>query len=91
LSTASDGKSKPEDEKKLESVVEWKPVDCVHGAFKHGEKCEYDLVSEPLGVIRLPDTEQRVEEIVSRYHESSNIGEELTGNVEEDEEEVECA
>lgn len=47
--------------------------------------------SEPLGVIRLPDTEQRVEGIVSRYHESSNIGEELTGNVEEDEEEVECA
>jgi len=91
LSAASDRKSKPEDKKKLEGVVEWEPVDCIHSAFKNGEECEHYPVSEPLSVIRLPNTEECVKGIVSRYHKSSNIGEELTGNVEEDEEEVECA
>lgn len=47
--------------------------------------------SEPLCVISLADTEQRFEGIVSGYHKSSNIGKELTSDVEKDGEKVERA
>ena len=47
--------------------------------------------SEPLSVIGLADREQRVQGVVPRNHKSGDICKKLSGDVEEDEEEVECA
>lgn len=45
---------------------------------------------EPLGIVTLAGTEKRLEGVVCRNHESSEVGQELPTDVEEDEEEVEC-
>jgi hypothetical protein len=47
--------------------------------------------SEPLSIIRFANTEERFEGIVPWNHESGNICQELPSDVEENEEEVECA
>lgn len=47
--------------------------------------------SEPLGVIRLPGRKQRLEGVVGRKREAGSVDQELAGDVEEDEEEVEGA
>ena len=48
------------------------------------------MYREPLSVITLANTEQGFEGIVPRNHKSGNIGQELSANIEEDEEEVSC-
>lgn len=47
--------------------------------------------SQPLGVIDLAGAEESLERVVTGNDESSNVDEELSGNVEEDEEEVETS
>lgn len=49
-----------------------------------------DTYCKPLGIVTLAHTEQSLEGVVSRNHKSSKVGQELTTNVEEDEEEVGC-
>ena len=44
---------------------------------------------EPLGIIRLADGEDGLHGPVGREHEAGGVDEELAGDVEEDEEEVE--
>jgi len=51
LSTSSLGKSHPEDENKLEGIVEWEPVDGVDSAFEDAQEGENDPVCQPLGII----------------------------------------
>lgn len=46
---------------------------------------------EPLSVIGGADAEQRFERVVRREREAGGVDEELAGNIEEDEEEVERA
>lgn len=43
-----------------------------------------------MGVVTLADTEKCLEGVVCRNHESSEVGQELPADIEEDEEEVEC-
>jgi len=91
LSAASDWKSKPEHEEKLEGVVEGEPIDSINSAFKHREKCEHDPIREPLSVVSLADREQCFQGVVAWNDESGDVRKKLTSDVEEDEEEVECA
>lgn len=44
---------------------------------------------QPLGVINLAGAEQRVQRVVTRNDKAGEVDEELSSNVEEDEEEVE--
>lgn len=46
---------------------------------------------KPLSVVGLADREQCFQGIVARNHESGDVRKKLTSDVEEDEEEVECA
>jgi hypothetical protein len=47
--------------------------------------------SEPLSVIGLANRKQRFQGVVPRNHESGDICKKLSGDVEKNEEEVECA
>lgn len=42
----SDWKRQPENEDKLEGVVEWEPVDSADRALEHGQESEYHPVLE---------------------------------------------
>jgi len=90
LGATSLRKSKPEDDNELECVVKWEPVNCVHSRFKNSKESEDDPVCEPLSVIGLADAEESIKGIITRNHKSSKVGQKLSTNVEEDEEEVEC-
>jgi len=90
LSTTSLGESKPEDEDELECVVEWEPVDSIDGTFEDSEESEHNPVCKPLGVVTLPYAEESLEGIVTRNDESSQVGQQLPCDIEEDEKEVEC-
>lgn len=57
----------------------------------HRHCARYSTYSKPLRIIRLPGREQRMERVVRREREASGVDEELAGDVEEDEEEVEGA
>lgn len=71
----------------LQSLTE--PVDGVDGALNDGEETVRDPVGQPLGVIRLCRGEQGLERVVAGNDKAGNVDEQLAGNVEEDEEEVE--
>jgi len=88
LGTASLGKGHPQDEDELERVVKWEPVDGIDGALKDGEEGKADPVGQPLSVIGGSGAEQCLDTIVSWNDETSRVDEEFSGNVEEDEEEV---
>lgn len=88
LSSASGWESEPENEDELERVVEWEPVNGADQALKDSQESEDNPVSEPLGIITLSDTEESLERIIPRDYETSDIGKELTTDVEEDEKEV---
>jgi len=90
LGTTECWKSKPESKDEFEGVVEWEPVDSVDGALKESQECENNPVSQPLRIISLAYTEQSLKGVVSWDSESSKICEELSCNVEEDQEEVDC-
>jgi len=89
LGTASLGKGHPQDEDELEGVVEGEPVDGVDSALENGQEGVGDPVGQPVGVIGLALGEQSLERVVAGDEEASKVDEELAGNVEEDEEEVE--
>jgi len=91
LGTTSLGKGHPEDEDKLEGVVEGEPVNSVDRALKNSQKGISNPVRQPLRVIDLGCTEQGIQGIVGWEDEASSIDEELPSNVEEDQEEVEGA
>jgi len=89
LGTSSLGKSHPENQNKLEGVVEWEPIDGVDGTLKDSQKRICNPVCQPLSIIDLAGAEQGVQRVVAGDEESSDVNEESTGNVEEDQEEVE--
>jgi len=88
LGATSLGKSHPEDEDELEGVVEWEPVDGVDRALEDGEECKADPVSQPLSIIRRGRAEQSFNRVVPRDDESRSVDEELSSDIEEDEEKV---
>jgi len=88
LCTAEYWESEPQSKDKLEGVVEWEPVDGIDGALKQSQEGKNDPVSQPLCIIGLGCAEQSLKGVVPRNSESSEIGQELSCNVEEDEEEV---
>jgi len=90
LSTAGNWESEPENEDKLECVIEWEPVNSADQALKDCQESEDNPVCEPLGIIALSDTKQGLKRIVSRDNEASDVGKKLTPDIEEDEEEVGC-
>jgi len=91
LSTTGLGKGHPEDEDKLEGVIEGEPINCVHSALKHGEECIGNPVRQPLSVVNLGGAEQRVQGVIAGNDEAGNVDEKFASNVEEDQEEVESA
>jgi len=88
LCTTSLGKSKPKDEDELECVVEWEPVDSIDGTLKDSEESKHNPVCKPLSVVGFAHAEESLERIVTRDNESSKIGQQLSSDIEEDEEEV---
>jgi len=88
LGTTECWESEPQSKDKLEGVVEWEPVDGIDGALKQSQEGENNPVSQPLCIIGLGCAEQSFEGVIARDSESSEIGQELSCNVEEDEEEV---
>jgi len=89
LSTTSLRKCHPEDQDELEGVVEGEPVDSVHCTLENSEESVDDPVRQPLCIVCLPGGEQCFQRVVAWQNEAGNVDEELSGNVEEDEEEVE--
>jgi hypothetical protein len=82
-------KRKPQEENKLEGIVEREPVDNADKALDHGEEREDDPVSQPLGIIHLRGSEEGAERVVGRNGKPGNVREELTAEIEDDKEEVE--
>jgi len=74
LRTTSLRKSKPKDDDELEGVVEGEPVNGIDSTFKDSEECEDNPVCKPLGIVALPDAEERLEGVVARNHKSSKVG-----------------
>jgi hypothetical protein len=90
LSAGSLGKRHPEDQNKLEGVVEGEPVHGADSALEDRQEGIDNPVRKPLSVIDLAGGEQSVQGVVAGDDESSNVDKELASNVEEDEEEVEA-
>lgn len=82
------GKGHPENEDKLEDVVEWEPVDCVNGGLNNGQEGVNDPIGEPLCVVGLAAGEESLEGVVGWESETGSVYQELAGDVKEDEEEV---
>lgn len=89
LGTAGLGKGHPEDKDELEGVVEWEPIDGAHGALEDSQESIDHPVRQPLSIIDLARAEQRSQRVVAGDDEARDVNEELSGDVEEDEEEVE--
>jgi len=89
LRTTEHGQRQPQKEHKLESVVEREPIHNVEQAFKDGELSEDDPVSEPLSVVNFASAEECLQGVIGGDDETSKVGQELTAEVEDDEEEVE--
>lgn len=91
LSTPEGREREPEEEDKLEDVVEGEPVDDLDEALNHSEKREDDPVSQPLSIILLVVSEEGTKRVVARDDETSEVGQKLASEVEDNEEEVESA
>jgi len=89
LGAASLGKGHPENEDELEGEVEWEPVDSVDSALKDGQEGIDDPVRQPLSVIARFCGEQSLERVVGGDRKADGVDEEVGGDVEEDQEEVE--
>lgn len=89
LGATEDGEGEPEKEEELEDIVKGEPVNDVNEALDNSEESENDPVSQPLGVIFLVGREKGPQGVVPRDDEASEVGEELTTEVEDDEEEIE--
>jgi len=88
LGTAKLRKSEPHHKGELEEIVEGEPVGEVHSTLEDSKECEADPVSKPLGVISLADGEQGLQGVVGWDDETRKVGEELTSEVQEDQEEI---
>jgi len=88
LGAAGLGKSHPQNESKLEGIVEGEPVDRAHGALKHRKAGKDHPVGEPLRIVGFGSTEQRGHGVVAGNSEADDVDEELAADVEKDEEEV---
>lgn len=91
LGTTEGGEREPEEEDKLESEVEGEPVDNANKALDNGEEREDNPVGEPLSVIGGVRGEESVEGVVARDDEPGNVGQQLTAQVEDDQEEIQGA
>jgi hypothetical protein len=91
LGTLEGGKGQPQEENKLESVVEGEPVDNADEALNDSEERKDNPVGKPLSVVRLVGTEESGKGEVSREDEARNVGQELAAEVEDDQKEVERA
>jgi hypothetical protein len=91
VGAAEHGQCEPQEEDELESVVEGEPVDDAEQALKDGEKGKNDPVSEPLSVVGFGSGEQSLHGVVTRNDETSQVGEQLAAEVEDDKEEVKSA
>lgn len=91
LSTPEGREREPEEEDKLEDVVEGEPVDDLDETLNHSEKREDDPVSQPLSIILLVVSEEGTKRVVARDDETSEVGQKLASEVEDNEEEVESA
>lgn len=81
-------KREPHDENELEGVKEREPVHRVHSALEDGQEGEDDPVGQPLSVIHLTGAEEGAERVVGGDNETGGVDEELSSDVEEDQEEV---
>jgi len=88
LGTVGDRESHPQDENKLEDVVEGEPVDGVDQALKDIQEGVNNPVCQPLCVINLAGAEQGFQRVVTRDDEPGKIYKKLAADVEEDQEEV---
>lgn len=79
----------PQEEQKLEGVIEWEPVDDVDKALNDGEESKNNPVGKPLGIVCLVGGEQGLHRIVARKNEASKVGQKLPAKIKDDEEEVE--
>jgi len=91
LGTAELWESEPKDEGELGEVVEWEPVSGVKGGLKDAKEGEGNPVGQPLSVIGLLGSEESLKRVVGRDEEASEVDEQLTSQVKEDQEEVENA
>jgi hypothetical protein len=89
LGAIGHGKGHPQDQDKLEDVVEREPVDSIDDALKDGEEGVDHPVCQPLSVVNLVTAKQRLKRVVSREDEAGKVDEKFAPNVEEDEKEVE--
>jgi len=89
LGSIGHGEGHPQDQDELEHIVEGEPVDGIDDTLKNREEGVDNPVCQPLGVINLGGTEQCLQRVVSRNHESSKVDEEFAADVKEDKEEVE--
>ena len=78
----------PHDENELEGVEERKPVHRVHSALEDSQEGVDDPVGQPLSVIHLTGAEEGAERVVGGDNETGGVDEELSSDVEEDQEEV---
>jgi len=83
------GQREPQEEDKLESEVKGEPVNDADKALNHGEEGEDDPVGQPLRVVGLGRGEEGTERIVGGNGETSEVGQELATEVEDDKEKVE--
>lgn len=89
LGTTEGGERKPQKEDELEGEVEGEPVDNADKALNDTEEGENDPVGKPLGIIRRARSEESIQGVVSRDEEARDVGQELTTQVEDDQEQVE--
>jgi len=90
LSSTESWKSEPEGKNEFKCVVEWEPVDSIDCALEESQECENNPVGQPLCIVGLAHAEQGLKRVVPWDSKPSQIREELTSDVEEDQEEVGC-
>jgi len=91
IGTAKLWELEPDEESELEGVVEWEPVNDGDGRFEESEETKHNPVCDPLSIVNLANSYERVEGVVCWEGKAGQVGEELASIVDEDEEEVESS
>jgi len=91
LSAIGLGQCHPENEDKLEGIVEGEPVHGADRALKDVQEGIDNPIRQPLGIVNAAAGEQSIQGVVCRDDEANGVHKELGSNVEENEEEVQCA